>query len=476
LPVPVRDGAAFGIGHFIHVVGGLDAGGEPVPTIWYAYADPVSGLLGFGGADIWARHSRPLPEGRAGAAWAIHDGRLFLAGGRGPEGLVADILHAGLYKDGYPGFWYRSPEALPRSVSGAAAAVLADPGSKTARLCIAGGRGTDSLPSEGVSFRIGLWGILSDPESFTLPASLFRPLLIPGRDTLILADGAGTEVDPMFFLLYDDGAWAGGDGIPTRSSVTDSPAGPASSSYAVAAGRLLTFGPDAVLRSIDAALAPEAPQVLPGSGIVPAGTYVRVRPEPGTTLRYRTSIEGPVDDVETDDPVWQPGYQLLSSADLAFRAFDADDRASALVRRSYEVRTQGMFLHTVLLPVRSPEDEELRPLPPGWYFFNLSEASSLVLAWQDAREVPDPGMELPDEAEGDGDGVTEGPALLSVFEPDLCTPVPDAAGVLSLYRLDLSASPVRLSLPSGTFYLQIQAPASDPTHPGILATLVRDGG
>jgi hypothetical protein len=199
-----------------------------------------------------------------------------------------------------------------------------------------------------------------------------------------------------------------------------------------------------------------------------------VRREPGTVLRYRLSSDDPVVDVGPDDPVWQPGYRLQSSVHFGFRAFSLDGKASSLERRSYQIRTMGMFLQTELLPVRTAEEADLRVLPPGWYYFKVTEPSSLTLVWDDPAILDFP--TVVGQVDGDSsDTFAVLPVLISVFEPDLCTPVPDAEGVRVVQGLDPSVSPVRLWLPAGTFYLQVQAPESDPAHPGILAALVRDG-
>jgi hypothetical protein len=358
--------------------------------------------------------------------------------------------------------------------------VLIDEAADSATLFIAGGEGPEGLLAQCLTLRIGSWGLLGEYGNFYLPVPLSQAVLVPGRTGLVLAGGctavadpgpanraqrvsnmnsgrsAGQAANPAAFMLYGNSTWTAMDGSLIQDTPLASLAGPG---HALVAGRLLALAPDGTVRSVDGNLDPEAPQVLPGSGIVPARTYVRVRPEPGTVLRYRISNTGPVADVGPEDPVWQPPYQLQSTVDIAFRAFAPDGRSSPLVRRSYQVRSMGMFLHTEFLPVRSPADAQLRALVPGWYYFRLIEPAELTLRW-----------ELPQK-----DGAVLAPAHISVFEPDLCTPVPDADGALAVLGLDATASPVRLWLPAGTFYLQVQAPATDPDHPGILASLIRDG-
>jgi len=124
LPGGLRHGSAFSAGNFVYVLGGSDDDG-PVDTIWYTYIHP-DGSLGFGADDHWESNSRPLPEGRSSAAWAVHDGWIFLvggvvgagatSGGAVSTGATDSIIRARIYQDGQVGQWYASIEALPEAL------------------------------------------------------------------------------------------------------------------------------------------------------------------------------------------------------------------------------------------------------------------------------------------------------------------------------------------------------------------------
>jgi len=459
LPGPVSNGMAFSLGHFVYVLGGITPDGELKDSILYAYANPGNGSLGFGDGQAWSAHGLPLPEGRARAAWAIHDGRLFLAGGLTPGGPSREILHAGISRDGYPGNWYRSREALPTPSIGAAAVVLLDDASGIARLIVAGGEQDDQPLAVGLSLAIGSYGYLSDPQPFLLPAPRYRPVLTTDGDGLLLAGGLGPTGSTGSSFHYLDGLWQDLD--------ADGPAlaGPG---HARAGGCLLALPPDTgaqTLVTIDPSLHPEAPQVLPGSGIVPAGSYLRIQTEPGTVIRYRSSTDGPVDDVGSGDGIWQPGLRLQASIHFAFRAFHPDGRASPLVRRSYLVRSTGMFIHTERIYPQPASLAEPQLLVPGWYFFHLDKPSGLVLSWMD-QAVEDAGTS--------GGTGSPGSSIISVFEPDLCTPVPDSPDGRALIDLASSASPARLVLSAGSYYIHIQSQEADAAA-AVQLTLALDG-
>jgi hypothetical protein len=154
LPVGLRDGVVFSAGNFVYVLGGRNDGG-PVSTIYYTYIDP-DGSLGFGADKHWESNVVPLPEARSSAAWALHDGWIFLIGGKTASGATNTIIRARIYQDGQIGQWYRSPATLPSARWGSSSAIEGE------RLYIAGGADEHGLTAKMLSFAFGEYGALAD--------------------------------------------------------------------------------------------------------------------------------------------------------------------------------------------------------------------------------------------------------------------------------------------------------------------------
>ena len=121
LPKGIRHGAAFAAGNLVYVIGGQSDSGIS-PDIFYTFINP-DGELGYGTDRHWERNARALPEPRTGAAWALHDGWIFLIGGKTSAGTTDSIIRARIWQDGQIGQWYGSRQTLTGARWGAATAM-----------------------------------------------------------------------------------------------------------------------------------------------------------------------------------------------------------------------------------------------------------------------------------------------------------------------------------------------------------------
>ena len=348
LPAGLRHGAAFSAGNFVYVLGGSDDNG-PVDTVYYT-AVHADGSLGFGADDHWEANIRPLPEGRSSAAWVVYDGWIFLIGGMTALGTTSagetdSIIRARIYQDGQVGQWYTSAETLPEALWGASAAEMGG------RLYVAGGAnsqgaGTPGVMAGMVSFALGAYGALSDRRiEADLPIALQKPILLADRDDLILAGGFSGESWSSKVYRCHDGVWTD----TGHESMAEGPF------FGQTGGSLLyqrSLGTDATgigrLDGLD--LAPEAPTLLPGSGMVPGGSPVLVGKVPGSTIRYRTDGMAP----SAGDPSWQGTLETpfritstgLPSMELSLAAFGSDGSVSPFTRREYRLRQGSLFIVT----------------------------------------------------------------------------------------------------------------------------------
>ncbi len=443
LPVPLAYGVAFGIANFVYVAGGRTSGGALSDEVYYAYVQPEGGRLGFEEEGQWDVNLRSLPYGLSRASWAVHDGHVYLAGGETSDGPNGAILYARLYQDGHMGYWYPSAQSLEGPCSGTAATI--DLSADTLRLVVAGGE-ADGEPCDVLTwFPIGEYGVLLSPFTVQLPSALVDPVVLYDDGSLLVCGGnGGTDPSSVVYRLAGD-IW---------STVLE-PAVPAvGPSYGRAAGTLFYVSqlePDAsgaglidrssrIGETAAFSLSPEAPAVLPGSGLVQRRAHVRLREEPGTVVRYATAPAGePITDVTASDPEWTPGFRIEASMEMAFKAYSADGKASPLVRRSYQVRPTGFLIDTVRIPLLSEVPEEHAVLAPGWFFFVLDEPGMVTVLWEDADTSDHP------EASAR--------VRISVFEPDLFTPVPEALTGAVVLDLESEASPVTMWMNAGSYFV-----------------------
>ncbi len=433
LPLPEgrASAAAMAIGDYLYVIGGMGPDG-PTDTIFITKInstdDAADGSLGFGeSTKYWVDHRIPLPEPRAEMAWAYHDGRIFLIGGKGTEGNFSTIIHARIFPSlSKTGHWYTSPRTLPSPRSGLAAAVLSD------RLYVAGGWDIHGVSDEVLSYTLGPYGILTNPVTGTpLPEPLVFPILIPdyqvGGSTLIAAGGLlNTGHYSNTCYQYHDNAW-------TTRIETLPVEGP---SYGTVAGHLIalphqneTTGEQSIIMK-NLALAPVRPLLSPGSGVVRTRTKISMASAPGTSIHYIIN-PGSGDTPDADDSLWDTSapISITENTVLLFRSIrETDTSLSPVVRREYRVRAGSFILDisgklypqpsstTELLPL-AMEVPLSPPNPPmqvssAWYKIPINSTKQVSISWADAD---------------DSDSYTAR-ASLTLFEEDFYTEVLDIQG------------------------------------------------
>jgi len=446
LPEGIRHGAAFTAGNLVYVIGGRSDSGIS-PAIFYTFINP-DGELGYGADRHWERNARALPEPRTGAAWALHDGWIFLAGGRTSAGTTNYIIRARSWQDGEIGQWYGSRQTLTGERWGAAAAVM------DGRLYIAGGADNRGRKAEMLSFSLGDYGSLSDRRiEPDLPFALQEAILLADKDDLVLAGGYGDEGWSSGIFRFHDGAW-------TDTSLVADAEG---SSFVKAGGNLFYLplggkGEDAGAARLDGmSLAPDRPIVLPGSGMVPRSSPVLIGGEPGVTLRYLEGHENP----SASDAVWpNPPPRISSSAlpsmRLAIAGFFPDGSASPTVFREYRQRSGSLFVviaDTLQIHDSGSADLDYRRMQESgasgsmptatsslWLRIRIESTDDYLLSWADADE----------------DSRFSSRLMVSVYESDLYTEVPDAQENPSYDRRGGLAEPLRLALNAGDYFLHIR--------------------
>jgi hypothetical protein len=426
--------AAFAAGAFVYVAGGVGPRGAS-GSVFFAYADPEDGGLGYG-SGRWETNPASLPSPRSRAACASFDGRVFLAGGVGSDGGPLDtLIHARFYQDGQVGCWYASPETLPKAAYGASAALLAG---SPATLVVAGGFGSEGPVATASAFAVGEWGSLGPRSPLaSLPESGLSILFERGSDLCaVLSSGEG------------GGAYRlAGDGIPWSEELAGLPP-LAESGSARAAGRLYYLaksepgGGDAELFETDRLrVEPSAPEVMPSSGLVPALSVIRARAEPGTVIRYAFDRTAMPKTVTSSDSILPDDLKIQEDGFFAFRAFDASDPgASPVTGRSYRAVSRGFFLHVTMIEAGAEGGGSVEA-SPGWYELVLSEPSSLRIGFADGDIGSAPGA---------------GEVALSVFESDLFTPIIDLEGRAALDMTGMGDYR-RYALQSGTYFLRLDA-------------------
>jgi len=442
LPMGIRYGAAFSAGNLAYVIGGRN-GGEPVSTIYYSGIDS-DGSIGFGTDDHWETNARPLPEPRAAAAWVLNDGWIYLLGGMTPSGTTDSIIRARIYQDGQVGQWYESAQTLPSARWGAAAVAMGG------RLYVAGGADAHGLASELASFAMGEYGTLSDRRiEADLPEALQEAFLLCDGEDLILAGGYGDGKWSEKVYRYHEGMWT-----DTLCTVI------ADASFFGSAGGDLLYLPRSNVEDAGTArlhglyLAPAAPIVVPGSGMVPNNSLIHVDGEPGVTLRYREDGGAPL----VTDPVWPEASikispALLPSMELSIAAFAADGTVSPAARPASRVRAGGLFvviedtlpIHDVgysaldyrVMQTRGSAGAAPTAASSLWYRVRIDAAGNYRLSWADSDE----------------DAAFSARLMLSVYETDLCTEALDVTEIPALERRGEQSNPLHLALNPGEYFI-----------------------
>lgn len=442
LPVGIRNGVVLAAGNLMYVIGGRNEEGL-VSTIYFTLIH-ADGTLGFGSDEHWESNPRPLPEGRASAAWVLRDGWIYVIGGLTPSGPTNSIIRARIYQDGQIGHWYDSRETLPAALWGATSTVLGD------RLYIAGGVDSHSLSTGMLSFAFGSYGALSDRRiEPDLPTALQKAILLADGDDLILIGGYGDAGWSSDIYQYHDRMWS-------NTSVGVQAEGPY---YGRSGGMIYYLSHQieecsGVGKLEGLSLAPDVPTLLPGSGTVPVRSPILVASEPGTTIRYRTDGENPT----ASDEIWPSTLmrvtsETLPTLELSLAAFAPDGTRSPVIHRAYRIRANGLFIMIEgTLPIHGSDytdldhyilqasGEEDTATSTLWYRMRIDTAGNYRLSWADADENP----------------LYSARVALSVYEADLYTEVPDLNGVPVYDRREGLASPLQLLLGRGDYFMHIR--------------------
>ncbi|MCX7774603.1 MAG: hypothetical protein N2067_00675 [Spirochaetaceae bacterium] len=440
--------AVIAAGGRMYVIGG-DNGDGPTSTIYVTQINS-DGTLGYGTSHFWESSLNTLPSPRSHMAWALHDGRIFLVGGFGPEGVLDSIIHARIWQTTlWPGTWYESPQHLPKAVYGSGLAVSQN------RMFIAGGfDSSNRAVTNLISYDIGTDGLLSNPVAAQMPEPKAFPLCLDNDGQVIIAGGYAAKSIISSSSWTFDGTGFASAGLELKAE------GPSS---AHAATTLWYVKPNRTLLDLlpigskdGMQLPPEAPVVFPGSGMVPKNTTVLVKAAPGTTVRYCTDHTP----VMVADPVWNEASPLKITADtmMAFRAFATDGTPGAQVNMDYRVRPASFFVwvsgdftlkdvgDTTLQNI-SLTDNMFNPATTGytgiWGRLVVSSPMAIALTVRDAAS---PGYEA----------VYTGRVRFSLFEGDLYTEVVDIEGKAVRNLLPPTATqPILLHLNPGAYYLRL---------------------
>jgi hypothetical protein len=275
-------------------------------------------------------------------------------------------------------------------------------------------------------------------------------VLVADGEDLLLSGGYGSEAGSDKVYRYRAGSW-------TDVGLGADAEGPSF----VRAGHSMYYLKQAKTLNAEVeklsglSLAPEAPIVIPGSGMVPNNSSISVGAGPGLKVRYRLDGTQP----DSTDPEY-PGTAIrisstaLPAMRMSLAAFSADGASSPVVYRSYRIRTDGMFF-TIndTLAVREStatglerrvlqESGAAEPIPVSalWYRFAISAAGSYRLAWADSDEDPSCSARI----------------KVSLYEKDLYTELPDQDDRPIYDRRNGMASPLTVSINPGEYYINIQ--------------------
>ena len=441
LPQGVAFAPAIGAGTYLYLLGG-ESGASPSSTIYYALIRDA-GKVGFGGSREWLDNLNPLPEARSRSTAVLHDGWIYLIGGITASGATDTIIRAHIMQDGQIGMWYPISEKLPHAVCFVSAAILGD------RLYVAGGlAGTQAL-SDVVSYRIDDCGWLSGRRTeASLPEPLCNAILIAEGDDLIMAGGYGSHGASSKVYRFHNGKWALEASLMIDADGPSS--GRAAGSFWYLPRRFVNQSSASMCSPMqfpDLYLAPEAPEALPGSGLVPSGISLSMLSEPGVTVNY--SLDGGAE--TTDSPT------ISGTTTVTIRAYSAMG-TSPLLERRFRTK-QGSFLALISGDVAISQDSTSLttfamqepsndPRYPSGYEpvysillrLKVTKSGYYILSWSDAST----------------DSAYSAHIKLSLFESyDLCAEVPDINGAL-LSEIATTSSPRQLYLQAGTYYFSIE--------------------
>lgn len=455
LPSGRAYGTAFAVGNLMFVVGGSD-GTNPTSTIYYTSISGSDGTLGFSGTPLfWEKNPSDLPYALSHASHVLHDGRIFLIGGKKSIGASNDIIHARVWQKGQIGMWYTSPRHLGSARHSTAATLWYDRNeSFTPYLMVAGGIDKNgAVLDETAVFEIGKSGYLHpDSGSARLPQKLALPVLLSDASHVWLAGGLDDAFQPSSKAYAGDSPF----GSMTLLSDVVSAEGPSSGR---GMGKIWYLPhrngdvPKIASWSFDNC-DPQAPIVAPGSGIVQSKTTVSIRTEAGTRVWYST-----VPGAWTEHTAANPIAKIEQDSVIAFKAVDDSGRESPVVTRDYAVRSLGSLVHIAgsltidtLLDRATPEfttlyladdlyDSKATGKAQAWGRLQLSEQTNIALRFKDLSSYAT-------ASESPYTGVMR----LSLFEEDLLAETIDLQGLPILNLPASGDQPIEATLQAGTYY------------------------
>lgn len=439
-------GAVFAVGNLLFVAGGRDDTGA-VSTIYYTSISSSDGTLGFSGTPrFWERNPNDLPYALSHASHVLHDGRVFLIGGKTSDGMSDSIIHARVWQKGPVGMWYTSAQRLPSGRHGTGATIWYDSAdSSRPYLLIAGGIDSHgSVLRETTAFAIGKSGKLAPSVPTTsLPKALFSPLVLSDASQVWVAGGADNAMQlssTAYRATNLSGSW-------TVDGAQVSAEGP----FAGRGNGRIWF----IEQGVDVAsdinfwepveFGPAAPVIGPGSGIVQSNTTVTARGEAGTTVSYSTG-----NDQWNDISLLG---KIATDQVLFFKSTSSDTMIdSPVIVREYQIRPLSFLVPiSGSIQLQDQEDslstiyltDDLKSADATgrsyiWAKFRLFAQTDISIRWEDASSAED----NPYTAN----------IVLSLFEEDLLSETLSTSGDAIVDLSIGTTQPVEATLQSGTYY------------------------
>jgi hypothetical protein len=458
LPATVSHGTALVHGSTIYVLGGSN-GTEDVDTIYYAVIDASTGHIK--SAPGWQLNRIRLPIPISGAVGLLHEGRIYLVGGKSGNEVLDTIYHARIYQDGQVGQWYKAPQKLPSARHSASGYVVGD------TFYIIGGSSIDGdLLSDITTFSVSGDGTLSTPQEVAqLPEPLALPCVAYGEDFLLIGGGlaaAGNNDDTYSFDLSDS----------TVTKDTELKLEGLGSTILSDGRNIILTGAQAtdeqvMYRATQWSAAPRIPSMSPASGIIKGSAVdLQLLPDYRTEIRYRV-LDSADDIPETlsEDDTTYTDLLVSPGQRIAFQSIAENGKVSPVALRHYLGSEVGSFpTLSARLVVQEDETpmnpivmEEVRyggdriPVQTLFLQVDIAQADAyhpLQLLWEDYSI----------------DGTWTEQAKVTLYERDFLTVVRDASGVPLAGRTS-DESPISLALQAGTYRLQITS-LKDPVTDG----------
>lgn len=455
LPSGRAHGTVFAVGNLMFVVGGSD-GTNPTSTIYYTSISASDGSLGFSGTPrFWEKNPSDLPYALSHASHVLHDGRIFLIGGKKATGASDAIIQARVWQKGQIGMWYTSPRHLGTARHSTAATLWFDrDDSFTPYLIVAGGIDKNGAVQDEVAvFEVGKSGYLHPRSSSAkLPQKLALPVLVSDVDHIWLAGGFEATFQPSTKAYVGDSPFGSLTVLPDAVSAEGPSSGRGMEKIWYlphSAGDV----PDIASWHFDY-YNPQAPIVAPGSGIVQSNTSLSIRTEAGTTVWYST-----VPGAWMEHTAANPMGKIEQDSVIAFKAVDESGRESPIITRDYAVRSLGFLVHiagslnlTTLSDESHPEfttlyladdlyDSKSTGKAKVWGKLLLFKQTSIALRWKDSSSYTTA-----------SDSPYTGVMRLSLLEEDLLAETIDLQGLPILNLPASGDQPIEATLQAGTYY------------------------